>query len=90
MDRDAYLLVGISSCSKDAETITLGPKSGEPYSDLPTKTVIVFDNYGQTIQTQATEPEAVVLHTLSNKALSFVTKETSESDVVYNFEGTKQ
>ncbi len=75
---------------KDASTISLGPKSGEPYSDLPTKTVAVFDNGVQTIQTQATEPEAMVLYTLSNKSLTFVTKETSESDVMYSFEGARQ
>lgn len=79
-------LVEVTKVSNDKLKITAKNSS----LNLPVKEVQVFNNGGQQILTAATEPNGLFIYTVSNKAVSFVSKVTSEGEKMYSFEGSKQ
>jgi len=58
--------------------------------NLPVKEVEVSNNANMSIQSLATEPEGIFIYTFDNKALSFLSKKTGETQLTYSFEGSKQ
>ncbi|MGB7529546.1 hypothetical protein [Sphingobacterium cellulitidis] len=79
-------LVEVTKVSNDKLKITAKNSS----LNLPVKEVQVYNNAGQGILTTSTEPNGIFIYTVSNKAVSFVAKVTSEGEKMYSFEGTKQ
>ena len=79
-------LLEVTKVSNDKLKITAKNSS----LNLPVKEVQVYNNKGQGVLTTSTEPNGLFIYTVSNKAVSFVSKVTSEGEKMYSFEGSKQ
>lgn len=84
-----YFNAEVYITKENGATVKIAPKSGQPYSGVTTKIVQVEAVQGT--QNVAAENAAITLiYQVNNKSINYLLKQQNQSDVSYQFEGTKQ